>query len=46
MNDIVQIMNKIVKDNVDHFNLLRLLKKKEKLLCVFVEGFKLIINNN
>ena len=30
MNGIVQIMNKLIKDNIDHFNLLRKNKKKDK----------------
>ena len=30
MNGIVQIMNKLIKDNIDHFNLLRKISKKDK----------------
>jgi EPS-associated MarR family transcriptional regulator len=30
MNGIVQIMNKIIKDNIDHFNLLRKIGKRDK----------------
>ena len=30
MNGNVQIMNKIIKDNIDHFNLLRKIGNKDK----------------